>query len=191
MNRREFLGGLGGAGVASLAGCTAPGSVRVLDDPRIDREAGGVEMKFGKAGDWDAIVSQSYGPGPGGPGVASVHFRMSHRAKTHVDSLRLEMRDRLPARTPPVEVFMAVPDNTDFPRVDLRTTTDGDGRVISIDELGILGRGTFGLDYFLIGPEERAHLPVTFDVESRLSERRLLGDAYRLQGSVECDIPLG
>lgn len=191
MKRRTLLGSVAGLGAGMLAGCTGLQGSQALFNPDISRDDSEVVMAFGEAGNHVARSTIMYdGNPPGSEMVASLKLRMWHREGTTVDTLQVRLRDAVPGPEPPPSVFLAVPENTGFPEVNLYTTTDGSARVIEIPDLGELGGGTFGLDFFVVPHTDRRPVPVWLSMDARLTEEGVLGSEYSLEGTTDIEIPM-
>ena len=191
MKRRTLLGSVAGLGAGMLAGCAGLQDTRTLSHPEISRDDGEVVMAFGEPGDHVARSTIMYdGNPPGSTMVASLKLRMWHREGTTVDTLQVRLRDSVPGPEPPPSVFLAVPENTGLPEVNLYTTTDASARVIEIPDLGDLGRGTFGLDFFVVPYSDRRPVPVRLSMDARLTEEGVFGGEYSLEGTTDIEIPM-
>lgn len=191
MNRRALLGTVASLGTTALAGCSGLQGPRAISDPAISHEEGEVVMGFGESGDQIARSTIMYdGNPPGSEMVASLKFRMWHRGGTTVESLRLGLRGPPSGPKPPASVFVAVPDNARFPEVALYSAPDSSARVIEIEDLGTLGRGTFGLDCFVVPYVDQRPLPLRLSIDSRVTTAGILGGEYYLDGSTDIEIPM-
>ena len=190
MRRRQLLATVGGLGAGTLAGCSQVAGPQTLASPTVQREDGEVTMHFGEAGDPVATSTFLYGSQPDRRELTAVKYRMSHRNETNVDSLELAIRAPPSGVGPPAAVYMAVPNNSEFPEVTLRSHPNSQARLIEIPDVGTIGRGTFGLDFFVDPFEAEGPLPVRIAMESTLSESGILERAYRLDGTVTVEIPM-
>lgn len=190
MRRRALLGTVAGLGTSALAGCSGLQTERTLSDPAVSRDDGEVVLAFGEPGDQVARSTIMYdGNPPGSDMVASLKYRMWHRDGTTVDSLRLRLSGPTTTK-PPASVFLAVPDNAGFPAVDLRTSADGRARIIELPDLGTLGRGTFGLDCFVVPYTDQRPLPLHLSIEATVADGGLLGGGYALDGATDIEVPM-
>lgn len=193
MQRRQLLGTLGGLGTAAIAGCTGGVSSRTLSSPSIETEDGEVHLVFGEDDSRLAVSTVQYRSLANERSrFASVRYFMSHREDTHVDSLELSVRAPPSGHQPPADLYLAVPDRSKFPEITVESHPATQARLVTIPELGDLGRGTFGLAFFLDARNaDTAVLPTRIDVRSEVTGSGFLGPDYTLEGGTEIDIPLG
>lgn len=192
MNRRQLLATVGGLGTGALAGCSSISEPRTLASPTVEREDSEVHLRFGESGDPVAVSTFMYRAGPGTEtDVVTLKYRMAHREGTNVDSIELSIRAPPAGVDPPAAVYLAIPDRSDVPDVRMRSHPNTRARIVEIPDLGVLGRGTFGFDFFLDPFEAEETVPTRVGVTSAVSGTGVLEPDYRLEGSTEIEIPLG
>jgi hypothetical protein len=189
MDRRQLLGAVAGVGTTAVAGCTGFTGPTDLDDPRLKRDDGEVRFGFGEPGDEIARSTVMYSDPPNSGLVVPMRYLMWHREGTTVESLDLQIRSPPAGHEPPASVFLAIPQNADIPDVRLYSARDTKTRIVEIPDLGIMGEGTFGLDFYLEPTVETAPLPVHLGIESRVTEPGLTGQTYHLEGTATIEVP--
>lgn len=191
MQRRAFLGGLAAGGSGALAGCTAPLGPRRLSNPAETREAEEVVLRFGEAGDPVARSTIDYTDTPVTGEILPVRYLMWHREGTTVESLRLTIRAPPAGHHVPAGVYLAVPQNGEIPDLELFADRDTGTPTIEIEDLGIMGEGTFGMKFYVEPSVDDDPLTARIDVSSRVTESGLLGREYHLEGTTRIDMARG
>lgn len=191
MQRRAFLGGLAGVGGGALAGCAAPAGQQTLSNPAETREADEVVLHFGGQGDPVARSTiQSWGTPLTGR-ILPMRYYMWHRDGTTVESVTLSIRSPPAGHEVPASVFLAVPQNGEIPDITLESDPDTGTPVIDIEDLGIMGGGTFGLEFYIEPTVRTDPLPVRIDIQSRVTGDGFFGRDYRLEGTTKVEIERG
>lgn len=183
MERRAFLATVAGAGTAGLAGCSLPGGPTTLSNPSVSRDDSEVVMAFGDEADPVARATIDYRTSQVGGRIIPFRYFMWHRPGTTVDSLRLAVQAPTIGPAPPSRVYLAVPNNGEIPDVELFSDDQTGVPTIQIDDLGIMGEGTFGLKFYLEPTVDNDPLETRFRLETQVTESGLLGSTYTLEGT--------
>ncbi len=191
MQRRAFLGGLAAVGGTALAGCTAPVGPGRLSNPVETREPAEVVLRFGEAGEPVARSTIDYTDTPVTGEILPVRYLMWHREGTTVESLRLSIRAPPVAHQVPAAVYLAVPENGEIPDLELFSDRDTGTPTIEIEDLGIMGEGTFGIDFYVEPTVADDPLTARIDVSSQVTESGLLGREYELEGTTRIEMARG
>jgi hypothetical protein len=189
MERRAFLGTLAGAGVGGLAGCTVPGGQRTLAGQTISGGESETVLRFGDEADPLARSTIDYSDRPLTGHILPMRYLMWHRDGTTVESLRLAIRAPPAGHRPPGMVYLAVPRNGDIPEIDLHADDETGTPTIDIPDLGRMGEGTFGLEFYVEPTSDDAPLETRIELESRVTESGLLGATYRLEAATRVSLP--
>jgi hypothetical protein len=192
MERRQFLAGIGGGGLLSLAGCTVPGTTSTLSSPTREQEDDGDTHLYFESGD-ERLATLSVQPshrryrGTAGAEVPLV-VSISHREATKISSIDLRFRVLSDEREVPAQLAVTMPQWTPRPSVEMYTTPDGRDSRFIIDEMGAQGSGALLLEFLLqaLGESARA---VEFEASLGLQSEELLGRDYSLNGQTEVPLP--
>lgn len=190
MDRRQFLSGIGTAGIVATAGCSMVSGVETLSDPTVYTDSPSRRSLEWTAND-ESIgefgVSMAFSTG-----IIDVSTELSHSKGTTVESIKLRVWTESPETDTPADVAVVSPvegDSSPPPSISLYSPYQRKGTVIEITDLDDLKDETISTLDLLIRPQSESTTTVKFDATIELAGGGALGTDYTLTGELPVEIP--
>lgn len=186
MNRRDYLGVVGTAGLGTVAGCIGVERQRTLSDPTV--HASSPERRSSEWFSDGASVGELGVTGSLDTGGVDLTTEISHRKETLVESseLRLWMPERPDEENVRTAVVSPVEGaETASPSILMYPADEDPGTVVEFTNFGELKDETIGTIRLVVRPPEFPVTTLNLDTKMRLTGRRLLGDDYTLDGRLQ------
>ncbi|MFB6284751.1 MAG: hypothetical protein ABEK59_12625 [Halobacteria archaeon] len=192
MERRDFVVGLGAAGLTSLSGCTAISpETRELDSPRIEKnEDGSAELYFVNEGNLVSTVKMESGQRWYGSEGDQVPVSVSYEVRDNLNLKNLRMNLRVPYSGEgfPARFALMAPGWSPRPEIDIYRNPRDSGMLLEIPNWP--GEAGEKLDMeFLVTRLEDYVDEVILDVDMTLKKKGLRGGKYKLEGLTRVSIP--
>jgi hypothetical protein len=192
VKRRTFFGAAGGAGLLSLAGCTAVASQSTLDNPTVERENDGETHLIYKT-DQEELATVTIQPGRkryagSGDGTLPVDVSLWHRNETKIESLRLKLRAPPSGAGVPAQIALTTPPWNPHPSIQFYTNRDNGEMILEIDEMEEQGDGTMTFEFILTDLAASVS-ELRIDVTAQLTENSILGETSTIEGRTQVPLP--
>lgn len=188
MDRRQFLGVVGSAGVVATAGCSMPGGSKTLTEPTVRTDASerrslsftanGEEV--GSLGVTGTVTSD----------VIDLSTEIRHRRGTNVKSI--ELRVWMPPADAAAEVAVVSPvegDSSPPPSVSLYSPEREPGTIVAIDDLDDLEDETISTLDLIVRPGSETATTLEIDATIGLTSGGLFSTDYTLDGRLQLEFP--
>lgn len=190
MDRRQFLGAIGTAGVVATAGCGMVSGSEALSDPTVHTDSPSRQSLEWTAN--DESIGELGVSVTSSTGVVDVSTELSHSKETNVDSIKLRVWTESPETDTRADIALVSPvegDSSSPPSISLYSPDQRQGTVIEITDLDDLRDETISTLNLLIRPQSESATTIKIDATIELTGSGVLSTDYTLTGELPAEIP--
>lgn len=190
MNRRQYIGAIGSAGLLTTVGAGILGESRTLSEPVVHSDAPerqSLEWRVDGEGVGELGVM-----GTVSSDVIDISTEISHRQNTAVTAIRLRVWMPSAETDTPADVAVVSPvegDSASPPAVSLSSPRRSPGTLIELTELSDLKDETISTLDLLVRPQSKTATTLNIDAAIELTTSALLREDYLLTGQLELEFP--